>query len=260
MAGTASEAELERELDRLYQLPPGEFTSARDELVKRLRADGERERAGEIKTLRKPTVPVWLVNQLVRERELDLQRLLKAGEALAQSSSPDGFREARRNEHEALARLAGAARELARRENLGAAAVDRALQTLRAGSLTDEGRTLLRRGRLTAELEPPGLEALTGLPAAEPRRQAKKGKSAGGKTDRQRALEQARRDLRALEARARELDAAARAAGSKAERAESEAVRLRQTAEEARAEATEAGKRAADAKAEVERLRGRNRR
>jgi len=32
-----SKAELERELDRLYQLPLSEFTSARDELAKRLR-------------------------------------------------------------------------------------------------------------------------------------------------------------------------------------------------------------------------------
>lgn len=258
MASTPSEQGLERELDRLYGLPPGEFTSARDELAKRLRSEGERERAGEIKKLRKPTASVWLVNRLVRERELDLQRLLKAGESLAQSSSPDGFREARRNEHEALERLAGAARELAGREGVGATAVDRALQTLRAGSLTDEGRTLLKGGRLTEELEPPGLEALTGLPAAEPRRPAKKAKTTGDETDRRRALERARRELRALETRARELDSAARTAGRKAARAESEAARLRRAAEEAQAEADEAGKPVADAKAEVERLRGRS--
>ena len=48
--------DLERELDRLYQLPPGEFTAARDELAKRLRDEGEREQSEEVKQLRKPPV------------------------------------------------------------------------------------------------------------------------------------------------------------------------------------------------------------
>src|SRR3954462_13818580 len=83
----ASMADSEADLDRLYQLPLTEFTAARDELVKRLRAEGERERAQEIKPLRKPTAAVWLVNQLARERPLDVQRLLKAGESLTKSQA-----------------------------------------------------------------------------------------------------------------------------------------------------------------------------
>src|SRR6266550_1075876 len=69
----------------------------------------------------------------------------------------------RRDEQRALERLAGAAREVAVREGSGQAAVAQATQTLRAASLTDDGRELLKRGRLTEELEPPGFEALTGL-------------------------------------------------------------------------------------------------
>lgn len=46
---------MERELDSLYQVPLGEFTAARDELAKRLRDEGEREQAEEVKKLRKPT-------------------------------------------------------------------------------------------------------------------------------------------------------------------------------------------------------------
>jgi hypothetical protein len=46
-------AALERELDALYQLPLDQFTSARDELAKRLRADGQAERAEQVKALRK---------------------------------------------------------------------------------------------------------------------------------------------------------------------------------------------------------------
>jgi hypothetical protein len=149
-------AALERELDALYQLPLDQFTSARDELAKRLRTDGQAEQAEQVKALRKPTVAVWLVNRLVREDELDVQRLLKAGESLAktqtklaQGQSPEAFLDARREEQRALERLARAAQRLAEREGVGRTAMDRATQTLRAASLTDEGRRLLKQGRLT---------------------------------------------------------------------------------------------------------------
>ena len=62
-------AALERELDALYQLPLDQFTSARDDLAKRLRADGQAEQAEQVKALRKPPVAVWLVNRLVRNDE-----------------------------------------------------------------------------------------------------------------------------------------------------------------------------------------------
>jgi hypothetical protein len=39
---------LDRELDRLYGLPPAEFTSARESLAKKLRADGEGAEAARI--------------------------------------------------------------------------------------------------------------------------------------------------------------------------------------------------------------------
>src|SRR3954467_6225634 len=83
----APQADFEGELDRLYGVPLNEFTAARDELDKDLRAQGDRERAQEFKTWRKPTAAVWLVNQLARERQLDVQRLLKAGESLTKSQA-----------------------------------------------------------------------------------------------------------------------------------------------------------------------------
>ena len=86
---------LEKELDRLYALPLNEFTAARDEIAKRLRGEGEHELADEVKALRKPTVSVWLVNRLAREREIDVKRLLRAGEALGKAqASAKGFAEA----------------------------------------------------------------------------------------------------------------------------------------------------------------------
>jgi hypothetical protein len=249
---------VERELDSLYQVPLGEFTAARDELATRLRDEGEREQAEEVKKLRKPTASVWLVNRLSRERELDVQRLAKAGEALGKAQagglSSEDFATARDEEQRSLERLHQAAGELAEREGVGAPSVERATQTLRAASLTGEGRKLLKQGRLTEELQPPGFEALTGAPAAAPRRPAQKGKH-DGREERKRALAEARETVRRLQAEERELRSSARAAAREAQRAEKEAARLRADADDAQAAADEAGEHVSRAQAELEKLR-----
>ncbi len=247
--------DLEPELDRLYQLPPGEFTSARDELAKRLRDEGERDQSAEVKQLRKPPVAVWLVNRLARERELDVQRLAKAGQALTKSGGGSGaFAAARDDEQQALERLSQAAHEIAEREGAGAGAVDRATRTLRAASLTDEGRRLLKQGRLTEELEPPGFEALTGLTVATPKPSPKQAKArTDDRAERRRARDEAREAVRRLRAQERELKSAAHAAVREADRAATEAERLRKKADEAEAAAREAAERAARAEAELDR-------
>lgn len=222
---------LEEELDRLYALPLNEFTAARDEVAKRLRDEGERELADEVKRLRKPSVAVWLVNRLARERQVDVKRLLNAGEALAKAQAAptrESFAEARRDEQHALERLAAAARELAGQEGVGAAAADRATQTLRAASVTPEGRDLLRQGRLTEELEPPGFEALTGMPSPPPRvkRPAPKRNDAKLKKARER-VEKLKAEERELAAAARAAQRAADAAGERLAKAEAELEQLK---------------------------------
>jgi hypothetical protein len=258
----AVDTELERELDRLYELPLGEFTPARDESAKRLRAEGQRELADQVKQLRKPTVAVWIVNRLAHDRELDVQRLLKAGEALTKSQAAaasgdatEKFAEARREEQQALERLAGAARELAERESVGAPAIERAIQTLRAASLTAEGRELLKRGRLTEELQPPGFDALTpGLAPKRSTRAAKPAKSKADRADRRRTLKEARERLSRLRTAEREQVKAARAAQREAERAENEAAALRKRADAAEAKAAAAADERAAAESELEPL------
>jgi hypothetical protein len=252
----AAEAELERELDRLYSLPLNEFTSARDELAKQARAEGERAIGTRIKELRKPTVSAWLVNQLARENELDVQRLLKAGERLreAQIAAVSGrdakaFEEARNDEQHALTRLAAAAREIARREGLGPGTVERVTRTLRNAALTEEGRALLKSGRLSEDLEAQGFEALAGI-APRPRQRATR----DGRSDRRRAAAEARSRVRELTARKRELARDADAAEREAERAEQRAEELREEATRAREEAETAGDALSEAEAELGRL------
>lgn len=63
------------DLDALYQLPLGEFTSARNELAKK-----SGKASGDIKALEKPSIPAWGVNQLYwRERKL-YDKLQRASE------------------------------------------------------------------------------------------------------------------------------------------------------------------------------------
>jgi hypothetical protein len=188
----------------LYGLPLDEFTRARDELARHVRQEGDAARAAEIKQLRKPSVPAWVVNRLARQRELDMQRLLRAGEQLAgaqveamRGERGDAFLQARRDEQHALEALAAGAREILAEAGRGDAALDRVLATLRAGSLTEDGRALLKSGRLTEELEPPGFEALAGLdiPTPPPRPAPKPAEAL-------RRARDLRRELRTLETQA----------------------------------------------------------
>ena len=255
-----AENDFEQEIDRLYELPLGEFIAARDGAVKQLRAEGRRDLADQVKQLRKPAVAVWIVNRLAHERALDVQRLLKAGEALTKSqveaargNAPERFTQARREEQRALERLADAARELAEREALGASGIERAIQTLRAASLTAEGRKLLKRGRLTEELEPPGFDALSAAPKRRTRR-AKPTERKDDREERQRVLNEARERVGQLRSKERELVKAARAARAEAERAEREAAASRKRADAEDAKAAAAADQRAAAESELERL------
>jgi methyl-accepting chemotaxis protein len=129
---------------------------------------------------------------------------------------------------------------------------------MRAASLTDEGRGLLKQARLTEELQPPGFEALTGFAPTTPRRAAKRAKpttKTDGKAERRHELTEARETVRRLKAEERELASAARAAARDADRAEAGAAKLRQEADTAQAAAKEAGERVSQAEAELEQLR-----
>jgi len=54
------------EPEDLADVPPEKFVAARDELAKRLKADGKATEAAEVKKLRKPTVTRWVTDQARR--------------------------------------------------------------------------------------------------------------------------------------------------------------------------------------------------
>ena len=74
-----------RELDEivreLYVLPPADFVTARNELVRQARAAGSRDVAEHLRHLRRPTRSAWLVNLLASDSSA-MQRLSALGRAL----------------------------------------------------------------------------------------------------------------------------------------------------------------------------------
>jgi hypothetical protein len=74
-----------RELDEivreLYVLPPTDFVTARNELVRQARAAGSKDVAERLQQLRRPTRSAWLVNLLARDSNA-MQRLSALGREL----------------------------------------------------------------------------------------------------------------------------------------------------------------------------------
>jgi hypothetical protein len=213
-------------------------------LARRLSKAGRPDAAEEVKKLAKPSIPVWTANQLARREPGEVRALLRSAEELRKaqqralagkdSDLQDRLAEQRRSVR-ALARLG---RDILADEgrSVSDAIVERIAKTLDAAALDEGSRFLLRAGRLTDELEPPGFEALAGMATA--RRQ--KGRAAaqpkgGGLAEARRRVQDAQREARE---RARE-----------AERAESAADDARRAAQAARERSDEAERVLAEAEA-----------
>jgi hypothetical protein len=245
----------DEELDRLYGAPLGDFVAVRKELVGGLRAEGKKDEADEVAALKKPAVAVWVVNQLARRQRRDVDLLLDVGHRLRAAhgeTDPEkarkAFESAREAEREALGRLTKAAGDLLEEEQGTAsqAMLDRVVSTLRAAAVTEEGRELLARGRLTEEITTTGFELAAGLTpkSPSPRPKRTKGDVAAARS----SLDEAKARQRDAERRVRDAEkdvADARRALEAAETAR----------EEARAEAAEAASAVEDAAAELQRAR-----
>ena len=72
----------EQHLHHLLATPPDEFVANRNALVKRLKADGEREQAGEVAAMRRPAWIDWALNVTAAEHAADVERFADAAEAM----------------------------------------------------------------------------------------------------------------------------------------------------------------------------------
>ncbi len=162
--------DLEQELDRLYRLPAREFVARRNDLAKRLNKTGDRDAAGRVKKLPRPSLTAWAVNQLAFRAGAELEGLRAAGERVraAHLAGPKEQQAAARARREAISTLCLIA-EVALQE-AGASPTrshrQRISQTLEVLSSQGSGADQPRAGRLSVDLEPAGFDALADLAAA----------------------------------------------------------------------------------------------
>ncbi len=184
--GSVTTGKLNAEVDELFKLPLAEFTGARNALAARLKQNGRANDANLVKTLTKPSVSAWTVNQLYWNHRKAFDELLAAGQRIrkAQTSgvAGKGMRDSLDARREVLVQLSDLATSLLSEagHNPGPDTLRRITTTLEAlsalGSLED-GPT---PGRLTQDVDPPGFESLASFMAgayttkAEPARVASK--------------------------------------------------------------------------------------
>jgi hypothetical protein len=231
--------ELETELDDLFGRPLDEFTSARNELARRLKKAGQEDAGARIQALKKPSVPVWAVNQLARRHPDDVQELVSAGErlrkaqeaAFGRGGAGESVREASSAERNAARTLTRLAHELLEAEGRPTtrAVTDRIGSLLRAAAIDPDASAALSAGRLSEEVESTGFGAVAGIAPPPSKRPKSRPKDDAGQ---QRREEERRR--KRLEAQVERLRRAADEAGAKHERAEQAAAKARAAAEEAR--------------------------
>jgi hypothetical protein len=153
----------------LYGLSLDRFVAERDALAKKLRGEGNKEEASRVAALRKPSVAVWTVNQIVRTQGSFLAALFDAGDELQRAQSDllagrgaaGALREASRREREAVAELTEVARGLlsADGHEPTQATLDRVGETLRAAAQSEDARGEVVGGCLARELRQVGFDA-----------------------------------------------------------------------------------------------------
>lgn len=218
------------DIDELFQLPLAEFTAARNALAKRAGRNGD-----EIRSLTKPPLAAWAVNQLYWQQRDIYTDLVRASSEMrgAHKAVIEGKRGDLRSagrEHE-LALESAVKATLAILEASGSAVTEATKQsvisTLRALPASEPP------GRLTQTLSPGGFEMLAGIVAAPaPKASASKGTGASDRSTSGASKRKSDRDFAAE--RQREAKAAAerafRDADQKARHAEFEAARARRNA------------------------------
>jgi hypothetical protein len=226
----ADVAKADRDIDALYQTRPGEFTASRNALAKTLSGEPARE----VRSLKKPTVVPWAVNQVYWKARPLYDKLMTRGGELraAQIASLKGKKSDVRTAMEAHRRAVGDA-------------VRRAEQIASEAGLSPDAEQLARMleaislaatppsnpGRFTDAIGPQGFEALAGVtPVSRP---APVERAADRKKEQERLQ--------------READARLEAATSELERARDRVRFARQALERAQADVSAAERAVADA-------------
>ncbi len=253
MAAAASD------IDGLFQLPPDEFTAARNALAAQLKKAGRGDEGDRVKALARPPVSAWTVNQLYWHHRKAFDRLLAVGEQFknvqaAQLAGKKGdLRESLEARRETLSELSKLAVTVLRGagHNPSPDTMRRVTTTLEALATYGTHPGAPPAGRLTEDVDPPGFEAVAaliphagrGLRGTAPTRvipfqqrearSAKKSKASPEELEQQRdeerkaqiaaaktTLQEAERALRAARKSAEQAEAALKKAAARATEAE----------------------------------------
>ena len=225
---------LVRETEKLYALPPSEFTAARNARAKALKQD-DPELAAAVAALPKPSVAAAALNELLREDPSEMRALIQSGKRLrqAQEAAVSGKKGADLNaavqEHRgALDRVQ---RDL-RRRTLSGPTLEKAMQTLRVTSVDPELQPLLERGILHEDLTASRIRA-------RPRPRPGASEAAGAPRRRSKPAPKPKPDpklrakLKAAEAELADAEKRAEAALRDLERAKQDVERARQAVDDA---------------------------
>jgi hypothetical protein len=240
---------LKDDIDELFKLPLAEFIGARNELATRLKKSGQANDANLVKTLAKPSVSAWAVNQLYWRHRAAFDKLLATGQRLR--GKVTDVRGALSARQEALLHLADLATALLRDagHNPTQDMIHRVTTTLEALSALSDGPTL---GRLTQDVDPPGFESLASfMPSAG---SLKPAKEAPRVTALQKAREEETRQAKIAAAKS-SLQAAKRSlsdAHADAKRADKQLRQAEEQFRDAKADAAQAARTVEDAKRTVE--------
>jgi hypothetical protein len=174
----ASDPELDEIAGELYALRPDDFAAARDEQVRKARAEGKQPLARELAKLRRPTQSAWLINLLWRDQRDVMEQLFQLADELGRAQAQASGRElqsltAQRRELEGA--LLRRARALAEQAGVSVSApMEReAQETLSAALAVPEVANEVRSGRLVKPAAYAGFGTLpTGVSVAAAKHEA----------------------------------------------------------------------------------------
>lgn len=243
--------DFETAADRLYGVPPAEFTATR----KRLAGELPREDARRLTALRRPTVSAWAVNHLVRDG--GAQALLELGERMREAWSSGGdVGELERERGTLVNGLVRRARELAKEADrpLNETQSREVEDTLQAALADASAAEAVRAGRLEHPLSHAGFGPLGGM-APSVTRSHGRAEPRGGRAEPKKGRGKRAVPKEDPRIRARRLAEEARAAAERAEEAESSLAQWRSELDAAREAAEDAGRRVEELDRRLEELR-----
>src|SRR5262249_27717005 len=148
------------ELDVLFSTPSDQFVAVRNELAAKAQAAGRHDLAIRLKSVKRPSMVVWLANAVAREAPQAIRSLLDAGAKLRNAYSSNdrqGIRDATEERHQALREALRHGKQILAKAGHSRGTERRLTEILMAAAMDTAQARLLLEGRLAQEIEPPRL-------------------------------------------------------------------------------------------------------